>query len=129
MTKAAKGKASSPPLSVGAIRSLFARVNLIGMILLVMLVSLLLVFLSYVMYLNSDQSKYDLARPGSNRSRVLDAEDEVLDTTSPITPEDVSQKLEALNKELKALSGYNTFGPDDLSDQNLGLTARDQPSL
>ncbi|MCA9308835.1 hypothetical protein KC973_00505 [Candidatus Saccharibacteria bacterium] len=112
-----------------AIKPLFAQLNLIGMLTLVMLVSLLLVLFSYLLYLRSDQSKYDLARPGSNRSRVLDTEDEAVDTTSPVTVEDVSKKLDALDKELRALNGYNTFGPDDLSDQNLGLTARDQPSL
>lgn len=94
-----------------------------------MLTSLLLVGISYLSYLNSDQSKYDLARPGSGRSRVLSNEDEVVDTTSPVSAEDVTKKLESLDKDLKALGGYNTFGPEDLSDQNLGLSAREQPSL
>lgn len=109
-------------------QSFFARLSLVSMLALVVLVSLALVTVSYVIYLNSDQRKYDLARPGANRSRVLDDE-EAVDTTSPVTAEDVTKKVESLDKELQALGGYNNFGPDDLSDQNLGLTARDQPSL
>lgn len=105
-------------------------ISLIGMLIVTIFVALSLVSLSYFMYYMSPQRKFDLARPGDpNKNAVVDVEDIQADTKSPVTSIDAKNKLDSFSKELKALSGYSSFDPSDINDQNIGVQASDQPVL
>ena len=105
-------------------------ISLIGMLMVTIAAALTLVGISYFLYYISPQRKFDLARPGDpNKNTVVDVEDIQADTTSPVTVVDAKKKLDSFSRELKALSGYNSFDPADISDQSIGLQPNDQPSL
>lgn len=105
-------------------------ISLAGALVIIVLVALLLVMISYVMYLNSPASKYDLARPGGREDNALITErDENADTTSRVDVETVEKNLESLKQNISALQSANDFGEQDLSNQNLGLEPSTQPSL
>lgn len=105
-------------------------ISLITMLIAIIIVALILVGLSYLLYYINPQRKFDLARPGEpNTNAVVDIEDIQSDSTSPVTVIDAKNKLESFSKGLKALSGYNSFNPADIHDQNIGLQPPDQPAL
>ncbi len=107
-----------------------ANISLIGMLMVTIVVALSLVAVSYSLYYLSPQRKFDLARPGDpNKNAVVDIEDIQADTKSPVSTVDAKNKLDSFSKELKALSGYSSFDPSDINDQNVGLQAADQPVL
>lgn len=96
--------------------------------LIVIFAASLIVGLGYIMYLNSDNQKYDLARPGQKQdNKALGIEDEA-DTTSPVDEASAKRKKEYLKKEIDALKGITNFEPTDLSDQNIQLAPAEQPS-
>lgn len=110
-------------------QTLFERFDLTIILMLIVLVALIMVGIAYWLYYQSPQRKYDIARPGdSDVNKVLTIEDDTEDITKPVDLSDAKQKLKTLDKELKALEGFNTFGPDGLSDQTLGLMPNDQPA-
>jgi len=103
--------------------------GLATMLILVVVVSLLLVAISYALYATSPQSKYDLARPGQpTDSVVTDIDDQDLDTSEYVDANVAKEKIESLEQEIRALSGYNKFESSDLDDQNIGLQSSDQLS-
>lgn len=103
--------------------------SLIGLLVIAVLLSLVLVAVAYLMYLRSPNSKYDIARPGSpSDTTIVDIESNDSDTSSAVDAQAAKQKIDSLDKEIKALAGYRSFGPDDVSDQSLGLQPSDQPS-
>ena len=105
-------------------------VTLAGALVIVVIVALFLVALSYVLYLNSPASKYDLARPGGREDKALITErDENADTTSKVDIETVEKNLNSLKQNISALQNASDFGGQDLSNQNLGLEPSTQPSL
>lgn len=104
-------------------------VTLAGALVMVVLVALLLVAISYVLYLNSPASKYDLARPGGREDNALIVErDENADTTSRVDVETVKKNLDSLQQNISALQSANDFSGQDVSNQNLGLEPSAQPS-
>lgn len=110
-------------------QTLFERFDLTIILVFTVLIALIIVAISYWMYYNNPQRKYDIARPGDNEiNKVLTIEDDTEDTSKPVDLTDAKQKLETLGEELKALGGFNSYGPDGLSDQSLGLQPNDQPA-
>lgn len=110
-------------------QTLFERFDLTIVLTVVVFIALILVGVAYWLYYRSPQRKYDIARPGDKDvNKVLTIEDDTEDTSKPVELSDAKQKLTTLDKELKALSGFNTFGPEGLSDQSLGLQPNDQPA-
>lgn len=105
-------------------------ISLIGMLIATIIVALSLVVVAYYLYHISPQRKFDLARPGDpNKNAVVDVEDIQADTKSPVSTVDAKNKLDSLSRELKALSGFGNFDPNDINDQNVGLQQSDQPTL
>jgi hypothetical protein len=99
-----------------------SHVSLLGALIIIVLVSLTLVTAAYIMYLESPQKKYDLARPGNSlRNKVLSAEDSSSDKTTPIDPQTTKVKIDALNVQLRVMAGFDSFGQDEINDQSLGL--------
>lgn len=115
---------SNPPTILGH------PVGLAGAMGIVIAVALILVGISYLLYLKSPASKYDLARPDRTKSEsLISSKDEDTDITSPVTKKTVENNLQSLQKNIKALQNANDFGEQDLSDQNLGLQPAAEPSL
>ncbi len=105
-------------------------ISLISMLMATIIVALILVSIAYFLYYISPERKFDLARPGNpNKNAVVDIEDIQSDSTSQVTVVDAKNKLDSFSKELKALSGYNSFDPAEINDQNIGLQPNDQPEL
>lgn len=106
----------------------FTQFGLAGALVIAVTVSLLLVAVSYFMYLNSPERKYDLARPGSpTNNAVTNIDDAEGDTSKPVDATTAKKKLDSLERELRALGTYNRFDSSDLSDQNIGLQPNEQP--
>ncbi len=98
------------------------RIGLPAALFIIILISLVMVTAAYSMYLRSPQKKYDLARPGNSlRNKVLSAEDNSSDKTTPIDAQITKAKIEALNAQLKVMAGFDSFGQEDVNDQSLGL--------
>lgn len=104
------------------------RLSLLGALFLAVGAACVIVAVAYVMYLNNPNRKYDLARPGQKDDQSLRVDDEA-DTTSPVGPASAQQKIEYLEKEVKALNSVSKFEAEDLSDSNIQLTPSEQPSL
>ncbi len=96
--------------------------GLLGALIIIVLISLILVAAAYIMYLKSPQKKYDLARPGNSlRNKVLSAEDNSSDKTTPIDAQITKAKIEALSTQLKVMAGFDSFSQYEVNDQSLGL--------
>lgn len=89
----------------------------------------IVVAIAYLFYHNNPNRKYDIERGDMiNKNEALSVEDEEADATSALDAPSTKRKIEYLEKELKALSGLNTFNESELSDQNLQLMPAEQPS-
>lgn len=98
-------------------------------LIIVLLLASLIVGLGYWLYLNSDNQKYDLERPGQKQNnQALNIEDQEADTTSPVDASVAKRKIEYLQKEIGALKSMTDFPANDLSDQDIQLTPSEQPS-
>lgn len=98
-------------------------------LIIVILLASLIVGLGYWLYLNSDNQKYDLERPGQKQNnQALNIEDQEADTTSPVDASVAKRKIEYLQKEIGALKSMTDFPANDLSDQDIQLTPSEQPS-
>ena len=122
---------TNEPLAVGVMSDQHhLKLSLIGLLVVAVMSSLVLVAISYFLYLRSPDRKFDLARPGSpNVNAVASIESDDSNVDSPVDAQAAKQKLESLDKELKALSGFGTFSAQDVSDQSLNLQPSDQPAL
>ena len=108
----------------------YLKINLITALLIIILAALLIVALAYSLYWRSSDRKYDLARGGTQpENTALTIEDPESDRTSRVDSTATKQKLEYLEKEVKALSNIGNFNPEDLSDENLQLITPSQPSF
>lgn len=88
----------------------------------IILLALAIVSVGYAIYATSNDSKYDLARPGDkDKNGVLGLEDGGSDVRLPIDVSDVKDKRKYLKKELDALKAIPNFSVNDLSDQNIRL--------
>ena len=106
------------------------RISLPGALAIAIAAAMLIVLAAYLLYWNDSNRKYDLARPGQQtENKALSVEDNEADTTSPVDEAAAKQKLDFLNKELKALNGLGQFNPEDLNDENIQLAPTEQPSL
>ena len=95
----------------------------------VLIMASIIVAAGYWLYLDSDNQKYDLARPGQKQvNKALDVEDTDADTTSPVDAPVTKRKLEYLDKEIGALKSMTDFNQADLSDQDIQLSPAEQPS-
>lgn len=104
--------------------------SLVGLLVVAVTASLMLVSIAYAMYLRSPDRKFDLARPGDpNTNAVVGIESDDADVDTPVDAQAAKKKLDSLDKEIKALSGFGTFSAQDVSDQSLNLQPNDQPSL
>lgn len=110
-------------------KGLLPKLNLTGALFIAIGVACCIVLVAYLMYWNNSNRKYDIARGGEKANQVLSVEDEEADTTSAVTATATKQKIDYLEKELKALNGLGKFSPEDLSDQNIQLMPAEQPSL
>jgi len=105
-------------------------ITLAGAMGIVTLVAMSVVAVSYVMYLNSPASKYDLARPGQSVAEpLITARDDDVDTTSKVDISAAKHNLRSLQKNILTLQNAGEFSEYELSNQNLGLELSTQPSL
>lgn len=104
-------------------KDLIPQFGLITGLLIVIVVSCVIVLVSYLLYLNNPQYKYDLARPDVKSSNpVLTAgQNELSDTTSMVDAPSIKQKIDFLNKELITIESINSFGEKEVTDQALQL--------
>lgn len=110
-------------------KNILQRVSLFGALAIAIGAACGIVAIAYMLYWNDPNRKYDLARPGEQDNQSLKIEDDEADTTSPVTEKAVDNKIEYLEKEIKALNEVSTFHPEDLSDQRIQIAPSDQPSL
>lgn len=97
---------------------------------LIILVAIVIVAVAYGIYWNSGDRKYDIARPGNQTdSKILEVEEESRDRTSPVSEADARRKVADFAKEVRAVSGMDSFEPNSVSDQAIKLVPSDQPSL
>ena len=102
------------------------KLSLVGLLIVAVMASLALVAISYALYLRSPEHKFDLARPGNpNNNAVVGIEPDDDNTDVLVDVQAAKQKLESLDKELKALSGFGSYSSQDVSDQALGLQPND----
>ncbi len=122
--------ANEPSVERESIHKHQLKLSLVGLLVTAVLASLVLVAIAYLMYLRNPDRKFDLARPGSpNNNAVVSIESDDSDVDSPVDAQSAKQKLDTLDREIKALSGFGTFSAQDVSDQSLNLQPSDQPSL
>lgn len=104
-------------------KNVIPQFGLVTGLIIVIGVSCLIVVLSYVLYLNNPQYKYDLARPDikSANSAITSERSELTDTTSRVDAPSIKRKLDFLNKELVTIESVNSFGNKEVTDQALQL--------
>lgn len=104
-------------------KDLIPQFGLITGLLIVIVLSCVLVLISYVIYLNNPQYKYDLARPDvKNNNPALEAkQNELSDTTSIVDAPSIKRKIDFLNKELVTIESINSFSEKEVTDQALQL--------
>lgn len=105
------------------------QLKLVPAIMIAITLAAVIVTIAYLMYWNDPNRKYDLARGGDAVNQALSVEDSEADTTSAVSAQATKQKIEYLDKELRALTSINAFHPDDLNGQNIQLLPAEQPSL
>lgn len=89
-----------------------------------------IVLAGFSIYWNDSNRKYDIARGNKeSKNQALSVEDGTTDRTSPVDARAVTNKLDFLEKEVKALNNMSSFDPADISNENLQLITPDQPSL
>lgn len=110
--------------------SFIPQFGLLTGLLIVIGVSCLIVVLSYVLYLNNPQYKYDLARPDikTANSAVTSEQNDITDTTSRVDAPSIKRKLDFLNKELVTIESINSFSEKEVTDQALQLDTDIPPS-
>lgn len=103
--------------------------GLITGLLIVIVVSCIIVFISYLLYLNNPQYKYDLARPDvkSSNPALTAGQNELSDTTSMVDAPSIKQKIDFLNKELVTIESISSFGEKEVTDQALQLDTDTAP--
>lgn len=90
----------------------------------------IIVVVGFSIYWNDGNRKYDIARGNKEtKNQALSVEDGTTDRTSPVDAGAVKNKLDFLDKEVKALNNMSSFDPADISNVNLQLITPDQPSL
>ena len=103
------------------------QLGLFGALIIIVSISLIMVTAAYFMYLKSSQKKYDLARPGNSlHNKVLSAEDNSSDKTTPVDAQITKAKIKAINTQLKVMAGFDSFGQDEINDQSLSLQPIDR---
>lgn len=89
-----------------------------------------LVLIGFLQYWNSENRKYDIARPGqATENKALDVTVTEEDIATPVDPAAVDDKLQFLEDEKAVLDSLNKLEVDNLSDQNLRLTPSQRPSM
>lgn len=104
-------------------KSLLDYINLQGALAIIIVAAGFIVAAGYLMYLQNPNKKYDLARPGEKDTQSLRVPDDY-EETGPVDADSVQKKIEYLKEEIRVLGGVNSFGLEDLSDQNIGLTTQ-----
>lgn len=104
-------------------KDLIPQFGLITGLLIVIVVACVMVLISYLLYINNPQYKYDLARPDvKNSNPALEAkQNELSDTTSLVDAPSIKRKIDFLNKELISIESINSFGEKEVTDQALQL--------
>lgn len=92
--------------------------------------AMLMVCVGYLVYWNSPDRKYDIARPGNNeQNKATSVEDSFENDTSPVDRAAIEKKRKFLQDEQKALKAMNNFRTPSLSDQSLHLAPSEDPSF
>lgn len=93
-----------------------------GALLIVIVTASILVAVSYFLYVNNDNYKYDIARPGAQQLKAADTEEtEINDTTSPVDSNAVQEKINLLKSEQEVLQSLGSFDQKPVSDSALQL--------
>lgn len=82
-------------------------------------IALSMVIVTTIVFLKSDAyATVKQIQAGARNSNLID---ENIDTTSPIKASDIDVYAESFEHSLQAQDNEQDFGPNNLSDQNLGL--------
>lgn len=111
-------------------RTRLTKISLTQALGILIFISILLVGVGYAQYWNSQDRKYDIARPGNQQeNKALDVTDQDENLTTPVDSQAIDKKLRFLQNEKIILDSMNKLESDNLSDKNLGLTGVSSPSL
>lgn len=93
-----------------------------GALIIAIITASILVAISYFLYLNNENYKYDIARPGAQKLKTVDSEEtEINDTTSPVDAKAVKEKIELLNAEQEVLNSLGSFDQKPVTDAAMQL--------
>jgi hypothetical protein len=82
-----------------------------------------LVLITFIIFLNSGAYKtVKQIQAGTSIARALQSAD--IDTRSPIKSDDISVYESSVTQRLNVLDDSSDFGPNDVTDANLGLSSQ-----
>ena len=102
-------------------KSRFTNMSLAAMVATAILASLVLVIISYLLYINSDRYKYDIARPDVQSAVNITDTTATQNETTPVDAASVKQLQEIIDSQLKALDAVEDFDQTALGDEALNL--------
>ena len=128
-----EGESSESTLVHGSDKNLpiWKRTTLPAALIIIIILAATIVAVAYLLYWNSEDRKYDLARGGEQtKNQALNVEDsEAADRTSPVDVPATKKKIEYLQSEIRALGSLGNFESGDVSDQNLQLVEPEPTSF